>query len=271
MNHSQRQIYLFSKPGLRALRTFIDAATLFAFDLDGTLAAIVDDPQQIEISMALKRELNDLKTRAATAVITGRSREDAQGHLGFMPDYLVGNHGAEGVPGWEKRPDTFRSLVRAWDDQLHSILPQSAEEGIVIENKGNSLSIHYRNALQRLPAKELVLRAVDQLNPKPKRLGGKCVVNLLPEEAPDKGEAVLELMRRGDYRKVFFAGDDLTDEDVFRLRMDALFTVRIGPQRQSEALYYLKDQQEMLPLLRSINGLLREVAKKTENHPIAVK
>jgi len=253
------QIYLFSNVGLHALKTFADASTLFVFDLDGTLAAIVDNPQQIEISTAIKKELTALKTHAAVAILTGRSREDAQRHLGLVPDYLIGNHGAEGLPGWENRLDEFRSQVEGWERQLSALLlaPAGAGTGIFIENKGTSLSIHYRGARDQASSRKLVLRAVDQLEPRPRSMYGIFTVNLLPGEAPDKGSAIIELMRGGGYPKGFFAGDDVTDEDVFRLKVDNLFTVRIGVKRHSEALYYLKGQQEMLLLLRQINAVLR--------------
>lgn len=251
------QIYLFSDVGLNALKAFADASTLFVFDLDGTLAAIVDNPQQIEISTAIKKELTALKTDAALAILTGRSREDAQRHLGLVPDFLIGNHGAEGLPGWENRLDEFRYLAGEWEKQLRARLPDSAGSGIFIENKGTSLAIHYRGALDQASSRKLVLSAVDQLEPRPRSMNGIFTVNLLPEAAPDKGRAIVELMRRGGYPKGFFVGDDVTDEDVFRLKVDNLFTVRIGVKRQSEALYYLKGQQEMLLLLRQINAVLR--------------
>jgi len=257
------QIYLFSDIGLNALKTFVDASTLFVFDLDGTLAAIVENPQQIEISTAIKKELAVLKTHAALAILTGRSREDAQRHLRLVPDYLVGNHGAEGLPGWEERLDEFRSQVAGWERQLFALLPApaGAGTGIFIENKGASLSIHYRGALDQASSHKLVLCAVDQLEPRPRSMSGIFTVNLLPEAAPDKGRAIIELMRRGGHPKGFFAGDDVTDEDVFRLKADKLFSVRIGVKRESEALYYLKSQQEMLVLLRQINAVLRSLQK----------
>lgn len=256
MKQIPAQVYLLSDTGLRALKSFIDSSTLFAFDLDGTLAAIVDDPQCIEISMAIKKELANLKAHAALAILTGRSRKDAQRHLGLVPDYLIGNHGAEGLPGWENRLDEFRGLAEEWDKQLRLLLSEDAGPGIVIENKGTSLSIHYRGAPDKVSSQKLVLRAVDQLEPRPRCMSGIFIVNLLPEAAPDKGTAIIDLMRWGGYRKGFFAGDDVTDEEVFELNADNLFTVHIGSGLQSKAQYYLKDQPEMLFLLQQINAAL---------------
>ena len=42
-------------------------------------------------------------SKLIVAVITGRSRSDAMQHLAITPHYLIGNHGAEGLPGWESQ------------------------------------------------------------------------------------------------------------------------------------------------------------------------
>jgi len=252
-------VYLCSEEGLASLNAFVDSSTLFAFDLDGTLAPIADDPERIEVSAVVKRELICLKEMAPVAIITGRSRRNAQKHLGIVPDYLIGNHGTEGLPGWEDRREGFRRLAGKWDEQLRSMLPDSLFPGILIENKGLTISVHYRMAPDRKAAHAHVLRAVYCLEPKPRRVSGKYVENLLPLASPDKGTALLELMRQDGCRKGFFAGDDVTDEDVFRLNMENLFTVRVGDRMESRARYFLKDQKEMIFLLRQINALLRQM------------
>jgi trehalose 6-phosphate phosphatase len=252
-------IYLFSDAGLAALRDFIDPATLFAFDLDGTLVPIVADPGGIRVSEGIQRELIQLGERAVMAIITGRFRRDAQRHLGVVPRYLVGNHGAEGLPGWEQREEDFRRLGGRWDRQLHKMIPDTANAGIVVENKGMSLSVHYRGARNRHAARALVRCAIAQLAPQPRVVGGKYVENLLPMQAPDKGAALLHLMSRAGCAKGFFAGDDRTDEDVFRMDGENLFTVRVGNGRRSKARYFLRDQGEILLLLRHINDALSQM------------
>jgi trehalose 6-phosphate phosphatase len=87
-------------------------------------------------------------------------------------------------------------------------------------------------------------------------VGGKYVENLLPEEAPDKGVALLQLMKRAGCAKGFFVGDDQTDEDVSQLDREELSTVRMGIWTRSRACYFLRDQGEILLLLRHINDAL---------------
>jgi trehalose 6-phosphate phosphatase len=248
--------YLFSHDGLAALHDFVDPATLFAFDLDGTLAPITADPGEIRVPPAIQAALAELNKRAAMAIITGRSRKDAQRHLGVVPQYLVGNHGAEGLPGWERHEEDFRRLGGEWARQLLRTIPYGENPGIVVENKGMSVSVHYRGARNRPAVRSLVLNAVGHLIPPPRVVGGKYVENLLPEDAPDKGTALLQLMDRAGCAKGFFAGDDLTDEDVFQLAWEKLFTVRVGIGRGSRARYFLRDQGEILVLLSHVNEIL---------------
>ncbi len=250
-------IYLFSETGQAALRSFVDRSTLFAFDLDGTLAPIVADPARIEIPKEIREHLTYLNRMAPFAIISGRSRADARNHLGFAPRFLIGNHGAEGLPCREKQEEDFRGRCIKWQKQLEELLPHASESGIVIENKGTTLSVHYRKTSNREAAVKKILEVIGQLNPIPQRISGKCVENLLPAKAPRKGEALLEIMDHADCSKALFVGDDATDEDIFRLENDSVLGIRIGCEGLSSADYCLSDQKEMSDLLEEIASLIR--------------
>jgi trehalose 6-phosphate phosphatase len=256
MRVSKTARYLFTESGLVALRSFVGRTTLFAFDLDGTLAPIAADPQSILVSEATREELGLLVARASVAIITGRSRRDAQTHLGIVPHFLVGNHGAEGLPGWERQEKAYSRICINWKRQLKKILPPEHISGIRIENKGTTLSIHYRAAPRWRKAQSFILRCIDSLLPRPIRITGKLVENLLPENAPDKGAAMLHLLELTKFPKGFYVGDDVTDEEVFRLDGDALFTVRVGSRRTTKARYELRNQTDIIRLLREINQAL---------------
>jgi trehalose 6-phosphate phosphatase len=249
--------YLFAVAGLRALQAFVDASTLFAFDLDGTLAPIVRDPGRIRIPEAVQQSLAELKERAVVAIITGRSRLDAQLHLQVVPHYLVGNHGAEGLPGRKRQEESYGRFVGQWAEQLCPLLAKPPLPGIVVEDKGMSLAIHYRGTADRRIARSRVLAAVRSLSPRPRVVGGKCVVNLLPLQAPDKGDAMLHLMAFTSEAKGFFVGDDRTDEDVFRLDGERLFTVRVGAEKRSRARFVLHSQEEIPRLLNHLNRMVK--------------
>ncbi len=89
--------YLFSEAGLASLHGFVDPATLYGFDLDGTLAPIAADPGGILVPDAIQKALARLKKRAVVAVIPGRTR-GCPASSRCRPPESVGNHGAEGFP-----------------------------------------------------------------------------------------------------------------------------------------------------------------------------
>jgi len=259
MSSDQPSTYLFSDTARTAMDSFIDRTTLFAFDLDGTLAPIGPDPDAIGIPVTIQKEIITLGAIAQVAVITGRSRSDALQRLSVLPRYLIGNHGAEGLPGWESRTQEFIQTVKAWQDQLVSRLSNKDLNGIFIENKGPTLSIHYRHATDSEAARVMILRAINRLVPQPRLISGIYIENLVPKGAPDKGVALTYLMNQAGCPKGFFVGDDETDEDVFRLDNEIIFTVRVGRKTGSLARFYLRNQQEINRLLREINRLFRQI------------
>jgi len=241
--------YLFSAAGRADLRDFIDSSTLFAFDLDGTLAPIVPDPAAILIPESVRRGLITLNDLAPVAVITGRSRDDACSHLGFTPRYLVGNHGAEGLPGQGRYDQGFAQLCREWKTALIRLLPDMSAHGIVLEEKGQTLALHYRAATDPDRARAAILAAINGLKPAPRVVSGIFVKNLTPAGAPDKGMALETLMVHLRCKRAVFVGDDVTDEDVFRRKNPAVFGIRVGEKQVSAARYYLNGQGEMADLL----------------------
>lgn len=245
-------INLFSAAGLAALREFINAGTLLAFDLDGTLAPIIADPGKIIIPEDVSSRLLALQQMAPVAVITGRSCADALSHLDFTPAYLAGNHGAEGLPDHEKEEGEYVSLCSSWKKQLSRLLPEGDAAGIVLEDKGTTLTLHYRNSTNREQAHAEILNAIARLVPPPRSGSGKFVENIAPQAAPHKGSAVLSIMAHLGCSRALFAGDDETDEDVFRLSDARIMGIRIGLNPDSAAGYYLCDQSEIGELLDRI-------------------
>jgi trehalose 6-phosphate phosphatase len=243
---------IFSDVGSDALSAFIKPTTLFTFDLDGTLAPIVEDPAGIVIPDDVRGQLILLSRLAHVAILTGRARDDARVHLGFEPRFIVGNHGAEGLPGWEELEKGFVILCRQWEGQLRTLLPQAFRGGILIENKGCSLTLHYRNAPAPDIAHMEIRRAVQLLAPSPRQTFGKFVLNIAPPAALNKGEALLLLMEYAGAHRAVFIGDDVTDEDVFRLKHERILGIRVGNHSPSEADYCMPDQNQIGRLLTEI-------------------
>lgn len=256
MSSSRTSTYLFEEKAHAALQDFLDRKTLFAFDLDGTLAPIVADPAAVIIDDDVHDSMAAIGRQALVAIITGRSRADALRYLIAQPHFLIGNHGAEGLPGSASRSREFMRITSVWQVQLTGLLAPLEKTGLIIENKGVSLSIHYRHAANIPKTHELILLAISRLTPQPRRIGGIYIENLLPPDGPDKGIALSELMLHTGCPKAFFAGDDETDEDIFRLDSDNIFTVRVGLKMGSRARYHLQSQHEIGRLLHTISGIL---------------
>lgn len=242
--------YLLHSEGVAALAGYVAPETLFAFDLDGTLAPIVADYSAARISEPVRCALERLAKRVKVAIITGRSRKDGRAILGFEPDLLIGNHGAEWPEGSLLHNTLFKTQCTAWRNQLQGQL--AAVQGVEIEFKGDSLSLHFRKAINHESTLSLIETAVGKLTPKPKWIGGKCVVNLVPMEALTKGEALMAAMNEFGLKRAIFFGDDVTDEEVFQLRSIDLLGVHIGQNDCTAAAYYLKDQPEIQNVLNSM-------------------
>jgi trehalose 6-phosphate phosphatase len=246
--------YLFDSEGLAALAQYVAPDTLFVFDLDGTLAPIVKEYSAAKVAEPVRIALKRLVKLAKVAVITGRARQGALAILGFEPQLLVGNHGAEWPPHERSRNWQFVERCLKWRDQLGGVL--FYVKGVEIEFKAESLSIHYRKADDQEKALSIINAAIADLDPSPRRIGGKFVVNLLPMEALTKGEALVAAMGRFGLPRAIFFGDDVTDEEVFQLESTNVLGIHIGEADQTAASYYLSQQSDMLGLLNSMVGML---------------
>lgn len=223
------------------------ARTLVAFDYDGTLAPIVDNPAQARMRRTTRNLLSRVATRYPCAVVSGRSRDDAALWLdGVGVRSVVGNHGLE---PWDN-PVSFERSVARWRATLTARL--DGLDGVRVEDKRFSLAIHYRAAPARRAAEAAIRAAVAPLEGA-RIVGGKCVVNVMPADAPGKGIAVLRLRDEQGCDTALFVGDDDTDEDVFEVAEPGrLLGVRVGRSRKSAASYYLEDQLNIDELLRAL-------------------
>ena len=241
---------ILAKRNQRVLADYIQTNLLVAFDYDGTLAPIVSVPDHAHMRSITRRLLRKVAQRYPCVVISGRSRSDLMNRLGDIPVvHVSGNHGLE---PWAEDPKYIRR-VQHWVKQLTPRLKDC--RGIVIEDKIYSISIHYRAARHRAEALRAIDEAIADL-PGARRIGGKLVVNLLPKEAPTKGEALERSRRLLMCDSALYVGDDETDEDVFRgFDRTRLLGVRVGVAEGSMAKYCLRHQTEIDGLLRQLIAL----------------
>jgi trehalose 6-phosphate phosphatase len=238
-------IHLFSEAGRRTLRAFAKPDTLVALDYDGTLAPIADDPFRAHMHAATRELLIGLVRCRPSVILTGRSRRDALRLLdGIDGIEVIGNHGMESL---HTTSLAILDLVSSWKPILMDRI--AAMVGMSLEDKGYSLSLHYRLAPDPLRAAAFA-HAIAATLPRARLLGGKCVLNIVPADAPDKGQALLEELQRTALPRAVFVGDDVTDEDVFSLDLpQQILSVRVGHSPNSRAQYFLHDRNEVDQLL----------------------
>jgi trehalose 6-phosphate phosphatase len=247
---------LLTPQGRADLARFVSGRTLFAFDLDGTLAPLAVRAREVQLDPALRATLRRLDQLAPVCVLTGRSREAALAILELDLRLIIGNHGCEWPPGVRPRNRDFMAVSRLWSDRLASEL--SDDPGIEIEDKGETLAVHYRRAKEPLAALARTEEVIKHLLPAPRVIGGKFVLNLLPMQAETKGKALVMAMSQLGAARAFYLGDDLTDEEVFKLEGVDLFGVHVGSESWSAASYCLDDQSEVKGVLASIVELLEK-------------
>jgi len=248
--------YALSAAGLARLREHLRGRLLLAFDIDGTLAPIVEQPWDAQLPKALQEGLGALTARADVALITGRAVVDAVRMLAFHPRYLIGNHGADGAPGFEDARAGFAITCRAWLDQLGAAAePWRKLQGVALEDKRYTLAFHYRQARAPARMRRLLEQRASRLVPRPGLIEGKYVLDLVPPGAPDKGGALRAVLKHSGCDRALYVGDDASDEAVFRLRLPAVLALRIEHTRRSAADLYLREQAEMLRLVGELAHL----------------
>jgi trehalose 6-phosphate phosphatase len=189
----------------------------FLTDLDGTLAPIVSDPTAVALADGASDLLAGLARKlAVVGVITGRAAADARRIAGAPELLVIGNHGLEWLDPGETQPRLAVELppIAALLRSALAALP--AEAGLVIDEKGLSATIHYRNAPRPALSRRRILAALAHLPAGLELREGRLSVELRPAGAGDKGTALRRVVERFGLCGLVVAGDDLTDLDMFR-------------------------------------------------------
>lgn len=221
--------------------------SLLAFDYDGVLAPLVTAPDGRAMRPGTRRLLAELVRRYPVAVISGRAFRDLRRLVPVPGVVRVGNHGFEhGRPTPVAKAVLAR--VAAWEAEIHRRLDRV--QGWHLEHKRSTLSIHY-GLSRRWRSVEAAVQEAGAALPGARLLPGKKVLNVIPSAFPHKGDAVRRLLRRLRLETALFLGDDLTDEDVFRIGAPEVVGVRVGPGRTA-APFRLAGQRDVDALLEAL-------------------
>jgi trehalose 6-phosphate phosphatase len=217
-----------SDAGIAAMQAVLErpGETMIGVDFDGTLAPIIDNPEEAYAHPAAVAALARLGPLVKViAVITGRPARTAvqlggfQGVAGLASMVVLGQYGIE---RWDAATDEFSippepESITAVGEELPHILRELGLTDVRVEHKGRAIGVHTRElgdsatAFDQLaePLGELAARHGLLIEP------GK---NVLEIRAPgyDKGDALLKLVAEKAVRQVIFAGDDLGDLPAFR-------------------------------------------------------
>lgn len=225
------------------MRTSIPAerAALF-LDFDGTLAAIELRPDLARPTAAamkaLRGALEGLDGRVA--IVTGRALQEIDALLEGAVPLIAGSHGLE------RRTSSGGIDRPARAPELSAVAQEAAEiaaihEGVLIEDKGLSIAIHYRQA----PAHEAAVRAfAGQAVREGLELQHGHMVCEIRMAGADKGAALEAFLGEPPCQGAtpIFVGDDLTDEAAFAAAArHGGFGVLVGPERRTAALGRLED------------------------------
>ena len=227
-----------AEAGDRLAQALADGRRVALFlDYDGTLRELERDPGGARPSAALRALLDELGQRADlhVTIISGRVPADLDAWLGGYPFGLIAEHGASlrrpgGRREWE---ETDRTIGYAWKAELLPVLRlyEESTPGSFIEEKRTSLVWHYRRAdldFGAWKANELVEElAVMTANEPVEIRHGKKIVEIASTMV-NKGAAVSRLLEETPHDLVLCAGDDQTDESMFRLDPANLVSVKVG-------------------------------------------
>jgi trehalose 6-phosphate phosphatase len=187
-------------------------------DVDGTISETAPTPQEAKVAPLCRHYLSELcRHLPLVAAISGRSVAQVRDMVGIGGMVYVGNHGLEIWAGGKSElaegAADYPEIIAAVIAGLSRRLPM---EGLRIEDKQLTASVHYRLHPAPERAKEAILAALRQL---PQARGLRIIperkaIDILPPAA-DKGTAVAALIKRYRLRAGLYLGDDFTDIDAF--------------------------------------------------------
>jgi trehalose 6-phosphate phosphatase len=220
---------------------------LFFIDYDGTLAPIVDNPDEAYPHPEAPALLEQLDAKHPLWIVTGRHLQALDGLLD-MPLRAIGLHGAQKgrVGGTIRRlaPDEAVEALR----RLRQTVPTG--NGVEVEEKDTAFAVHYRAANDEDEARDRIQAWANAVPDMLEAIWGKKVMELRPK-GMSKGTAVRSIADEHPERIPVYLGDDVTDEDAFDALQDVdeAVTVKVGAE-ETKARYRLSGPDEVIAYLR---------------------
>ena len=152
-------------------------------DFDGTLTALFDDFRDTVLPPAIRETLGELsKKLVLVAVVSGRDVRYLRETIGLKSVTYVGNHGLEEWKAGEKQPEYKAEVPVGLVEEVERRVGSIGITGLLVENKGLRVAVHYRNARDLAAARSAVSQMLEHLTPG-RGLGikeGKLVLEIGP-------------------------------------------------------------------------------------------
>jgi trehalose-phosphatase len=190
-------------------------------DIDGTLAPIQPDPDAVTTTERLRQAIDRLAQSVHVVLLSGRGVRDALRIVGLDSVTYAGNHGTEWRVGGVT---SVLPEAQEYVSRIHRIASEAKERfaslpGVFTEDKGPSLSVHYRGTSDPVAAAVAIDAFFDSMPDAHglRRGEGKMVKELRPPILADKGTAIARVVRERGLKTAMMFGDDVTDVDAFRV------------------------------------------------------
>jgi trehalose 6-phosphate phosphatase len=215
-------------------------------DVDGTLAPIVEQPDDAHMPETTRRPLIEVAKRyAVVACVSGRRASDARRIVSLGSIAYLGSHGSEVLRPGTISPVMDREL-QAWVRRVQKFAHDHFGEElrrlrVRLEDKEAIAALHWRGA----PDEDGAQAAIERVARAAEQAGfnthwGRKVLEIRPPVRIDKGAGIVSLLRDEQLAAALYVGDDVTDLDAFRgltqlVELGAIGTaVRVGVRSGEE-------------------------------------
>ena len=231
---------------------------LIFLDYDGTLIPFAYDPKIAKPDKELLNLLEELTEdeKNEVVILSGRDKDTLEQWFSPLNINMAAEHGIlfkeKGRNNWE----VLRPLKNDWKAHLLPILQTYSDRlpGSFIEEKDYSLALHYRQSdpeQSSMILKDAIEYLISftanldvQVLPANKVIEVRCA-------GVNKGTAALWWQSKAGYDFILAIGDDLTDEDLFKVLPPESFTIKVG-MTQTQAKFNLRNYREVRELLKQL-------------------
>jgi trehalose 6-phosphate phosphatase len=235
-------------------------------DYDGTLTPIVKHPEDAVISQEMQEVLKECASKFRVAAVSGRDMNDLRNKVNLPNLIYAGSHGfhISGPDGLYMEHEKSDEILPRLDELEKKLQKEFSHiKRAQIDRKRYAIAVHYRNV-----NKEDVPFMLEKLNeiianfPDLKKGKGKKIVELKPNIEWNKGKAVkwiLEKLNLTDKNKYIpiYIGDDVTDEDAYKVLKDWGMGIQVGPgATNSAARYRLRNVYQVRMLLKDLANFM---------------